>query len=278
MAQEFLEVNEDIAVLLCELKPMRERANKLEQTLLSSMRFSSGMTGGSALIELSRQCQHLSSVYNDAKARLSTNAGNFLLEEMKRWAQVCQMFESSRQALLEETTELREEIAAIQDSVLYQEGRRQRQRLVKLSEQCSAARERHAALKYEIVSLQGGMIGSTESQTATEALMLTLDEARRRRFERLDAYLKLRDRQIKELDAASKVLLEKPAIGRSMSPDSSVAQDDGETFHIPTRLESNWISHSGLGETADSPLFDPETSDSLILELDVSEEEEEEEA
>jgi hypothetical protein len=121
------------------------------------------------------------------------------------------------------------------------------------------------------------MIGPTESLTAAEALTLTrtLDQARRRRFERLDVYLKLRDRQIKELDAASKVLLEKPGIGRSMIPDGSVAQDDGETFHIPTRLESNWISHSGLEATADSPLFDPETSDSMILQLDVSEEEEE---
>jgi hypothetical protein len=115
MAQEFLEVNEDITVLLCELKLMRERADELEQTLLLSMRFSSGVTGGSAVIELSSQCQHLSSVYNDAKARLSTNVGNLLLEEMKRWAQVCQMFESSTQALLEEATELREQIAAIQD-------------------------------------------------------------------------------------------------------------------------------------------------------------------
>jgi hypothetical protein len=97
-----------------------------------------------------------------------------------------------------------------------------------------------------------------------------LDEAQRRRFERLDFYLALKGRHIKELNIM-RSRLEKSPIGGTMS---SSSLDSDATFHMPTSLESNWISAPDCDDVEYSSLLelsDSEMSDSLFL--DVSEEE-----
>jgi predicted nucleic acid-binding Zn-ribbon protein len=248
-------MNQEIAVLLCELRPMRKRVTELEQIIFydrgSILPFSEPLTtdgaSTSAMVEIMMRQTELAGRLSQVRSYVGPAASRVLQNEVNEGAKVCEQFSKALSDLKAETDEIVNEIETFRKSTLFRDSQSQKDRIVELSEAYTIERRKHEDLREEIYQLTDD-VASRESQHVHEAevtqkLTRRLDELRRKQFERLEAYAKLRESQVHDVMAV------KECLDKSVGND----QESGETFEMLTNLEGNDQSGSIEKETESIP-------------------------
>lgn len=220
--EEYVKLNQEIALLQCELKPLREKVTHLQKAIMSAhgafierdesdINSSETIQYSSAMIELNNERETLRSRLKEVREYLSPSGTKHLQKEIAEGAEVCALFVASCEELEKQTEEVRRNISELKNSTLYEDVQAQRKKIVELSESCNNEKQKHLTLKAEMYQMMDPSAQQEESVQNEADRMIKLnrklDRLRRIQFERSEFYITLREQQMKEINQVSGALV-----------------------------------------------------------------------
>ena len=212
---EYYALNQEIALLQCELKPLREKVVRLQRSIMSThgafierdesdINASETIKYTSAMIELDNERASLKDQLANVREYLSNAEMNNLRKEIEEGTDVCSLFVASCGELEAQTREIRSQISTYRHSTMYFDVQAQRKRIMALVESYNEAKQKHTSLTTEMEELQP-VDGEIEEQAQKDAEMMIkltrkLDRIRRLHYDRSEYYIALREQQMKEIE------------------------------------------------------------------------------
>ena len=271
LSDEYYQLNQEIALLQCELKPLREKVVRLQRSIMSThgafierdendINASEAIKYTSAMIELDNERVSLKEQLANVREYLSNAEMNNLRKEIEEGSEICALFVASCQDLEAQTKDIKSQISTYRHSTMYFDVQDQRKKIMKLVESYNEEKQKHVAMTTEMDQLQP-LDGETEERVQKEADMVIkltrkLDRLRRVHYDRSEYYIALREQQMKEIEETNaeiarqgkaiqeldKTLEERriagKEIGKESSPPLSLASDNDEKAPEPPKTNA----------------------------------------
>lgn len=218
---EYFRLNQEIALLHCELRPLREKAEQLRRSILiAGGAFSEDMIVGeppekfaSAKIELENEKDALKHKLSSVRTYVRPGSMDSLVKEIGEGSEVCALFAASLADLGEQTNDLRTRARRFRQSTLYDDIQEQRKRIEQVSTYCNDAKQQHLALKAEMYQMLDPAL-QQEERVQNEAdrvikMKRRLDQIWRKHAERTEFYVTLREQQMKEMQLVNGAMIRK---------------------------------------------------------------------
>jgi hypothetical protein len=181
----------------------------------------------------------------------STEQSKPLQTEIEKGTEQCQRFKESLGDLHNQALDVQNQIATFYSSSFYRDLQQQRETITSLTDQCAALKQKRASLTAELSALTDSATPAdpkdSEAANQTMKLIRRLNDARLRKFEEAERYVKLRDAQVKEILASTDLISASPIPTEPeviSETTEVIIGESGESFHMPTSLKSDWISGS----------------------------------
>ncbi|OHT08477.1 hypothetical protein TRFO_22987 [Tritrichomonas foetus] len=214
---EYIEINREIALLECELMPLREKCNKLR---LSIMSFNSLYQNdeimieppnfNSAFIQLQNEKDELTRQHDEALQYYSNQSIERIQKEIEKGINFCELLSSSNANLKMQSDDIFSKITQFKRSSFFYEVQQQKKRIEELSQNYTDAKQLHAALKVEYFQLTDPAIKTEEKNVneASDVIKLTrkLNTLKRKYYELCDDLIRMKQRQTEEVEAITAVL------------------------------------------------------------------------
>ena len=214
LSDEYFQLNQEIALLQCDLKPLRERVVRLQRALMavhgafiqreeSDIPASEAIQFSSAMVELNDERITLKSQLSGVRDYVSDASMNDLRKEIAEGTEVCSLFVASCKELEEQTRAIRAQISTYRHSTTYSDVQAQRKKIIALTDAYNDAKQENMTLKMEFddLSEQTGPVDDKAEAEVEKLIKLgrKLDRLRRIHFDKSEYYITLREKQMKEI-------------------------------------------------------------------------------
>lgn len=214
LSDEYFQLNQEIALLQCDLKPLRERVVRLQRALMavhgafiqreeSDIPASEAIQFSSAMVELNDERITLKSQLSGVRDYVSDASMNDLRKEIAEGTEVCSLFVASCKELEEQTRAIKAQISTYRHSTTYSDVQAQRKKIIALTDAYNDAKQENMTLKMEFddLSEQTGPIDDKAEAEVERLIKLgrKLDRLRRIHFDKSEYYITLREKQMKEI-------------------------------------------------------------------------------
>lgn len=255
--EEYVQINREIALLECELMPLRERCMNLRQQILSfeniygideeNLNLFQPPNFSSAYIEIQNQKDKLTQELIEAQDCYSNQSIQKMKNEIDKGVHFCELLSASNAIFKQQSDEIQLEIEKYRQSQFYQTIQNQRKKIEELTQELEDAKHRHRALKAEHFRLTDPVL-QKEEKNVNEAdsvikLQRKLKALNYRQISLSDQYIQLREKQMKEIESMTEIIKKEDSLlqipnlqneGRSQS--SIFVVKDNEKSQKPKEL------------------------------------------
>ena len=212
--EEYFQLNQEIALLRCDLKPLRERVVRLQRALMAvhgafierderDIEASEAIKYTSAMVELNDERIALKSQLRSVRGYVSDEPMNDLKKEIAEGSEVCALFVASCGELEAQTKNVKAEITGYRHSAMYSDVQAQRKKIMALTDAYTSAKQANMRLKMEFDELKEQVGNGDEAAEAEVEKLIKLnrklDRMRRIHFDKSEYYISLREKQMKEI-------------------------------------------------------------------------------
>lgn len=221
MIEEFVQINREIALLECELKPLRQQCEKLQQQIMSfhslyyghdTNEFFKPPDFSSAFIEIQNQRDELSKQLDEVHRYYSKQSIEQIQKEIDLGIHFCELLQESNADLKQQTDDIHEKIEKFRSSHFYQDVQVQRKKIEDLTQEYQDSKHKYQALKAEHFRLTDPILKKEEKDVNQADSVIKLNRklaaAHRKRLNLSDKYIQLRDNQVKEINLITAALME----------------------------------------------------------------------
>ena len=211
LQDEYVQINREIALLECELIPLRERCEQLKLTIMS---FHSVYRNDeiyfdppnftSAYIEIQNERDDLTEQLNEAINYYSSSSIKEIQEEIDQGINFCELLTFTNGELKKQTDEIYSKIDRLKCSQLYRDVQDQKKKIVELDRSYEDAKLKHAALKAEYYQLTDPVLNKNDKDSnaagSVMKLIRKLNAVKRHHYDTIDKLMQLKDDQLKEVE------------------------------------------------------------------------------
>jgi hypothetical protein len=203
LQNEYAKIREDIAVLQCELVPLRARRLELQNALLARPKSTieddeAAVDFPSAMIQFQAESGSLKRQLREIRDLHSLNSLRVLQTELSEGENDCAVLAQSLNRIEKDLQGVADGIENLKLSKTYQDVQRQKRRIVRLSGEVDRAMQCHSELKTEHFLLDGRE-GKGDDLSQLDKLFHKLMYVRRRHCDKCEELIRLRTRQMKEV-------------------------------------------------------------------------------
>ncbi|KAK8884566.1 hypothetical protein M9Y10_043680 [Tritrichomonas musculus] len=268
--EEYVQINREIALLECELIPLREKCMNLRQQILSfqNLYFDSNNNNidlfqppnfTSAFIEIQNERDQLTQELDEMLEYYSNQSIQKMKTEIEQGIHFCELLSNSNAIFKQQSDQIHSDIENYRQSQFYQSIQNQRQKIIDLTQDLEDAKHRHRALKAEHFRLTDPVL-QKEEKNVNEAdsvikLQRKLKALNYRQISLSDQYIQLREKQMKEIKTMT-----------------SVIQKEDSLKEIPFLQNQNASLNEGRSHSSyfvlndkEAPSKKPETKESYVI-------------
>lgn len=217
----FIQINEEIAQLQCEVKPLRKRYADLQNDILMQHKavtptepnllenpdgLNNALTTGdfsSAIVQFQKESGSLSRQLNQVRQLFSNQSLRVLRNEIEEGKNYVVILASSVADTESEIYSIISQMDTYKLSKKYEDIQLHKQKLYKLAEDLDQAIQIHSQLKSEhyILTDTSNEVGVVDEATIVSKLNRKLNMLRRKHFEQCELLISLRNKQMNEMEA-----------------------------------------------------------------------------